>query len=63
MTAGGESRREHIPGEPTYTYQLRAFTAAVLRGEPFPTTAQDAVVIMRLIDDVYRAADLPARGT
>ncbi|SRR6266568_1862157 len=63
VTAGGESRREHIPGEPTYTYQLRAFTAAVLRGEPFPTTAQDAVVIMRLIDDVYRAADLPARGT
>jgi predicted dehydrogenase len=63
VTVGGQSRRENVPGDPTYTYQLRSFTAAVLRGEPFPTTAQDAVVNMRLIDDVYRAAGLPARGT
>ncbi|MGE5290289.1 MAG: Gfo/Idh/MocA family protein [Micromonosporaceae bacterium] len=59
----GQERREEVPGETTYTYQLRAFTAAVLHGESYPTTAQDAVINMRLIDDVYRAAGLPLRGT
>jgi predicted dehydrogenase len=63
VTVEGQSRREQIPGDPTYTYQLRAFAGAVLRGDPFPTTAQDAIVNMRLIDDVYRAADMPLRGT
>jgi predicted dehydrogenase len=62
VTIHGENRSEQVAGEPTYTGQLRAFTAAVLRGEPFPTTAADAVVNMRLIDDVYRAAGLPPRG-
>jgi predicted dehydrogenase len=47
----------------TYFYQLKAFAAAVQRGEPFPTTPEQAVVTMRLIDDVYRAAGLPPRGT
>jgi predicted dehydrogenase len=47
----------------TYTYQLRAFAAAVLRGEPVLTTPEDAVANMRQIDDVYRAAGLPLRGT
>lgn len=55
--------RERVPGEATYTFQLRAFTAAVLRGEAFPTTAEDAVANMRVIDDVYRAAGLNVRGT
>ncbi|SDN83902.1 Gfo/Idh/MocA family protein [Lentzea jiangxiensis] len=45
----------------TYAYQLDAFTAAVLRGEPFPTTADDAVRTMTVIDAVYRAAGLPPR--
>jgi hypothetical protein len=35
----------------------------VLRGEPTVTTPEDAVANMRLIDDVYRAAGLPLRGT
>ena len=59
VTVQGQTRTEQVAGEPTYTGQLRAFTAAVLRGEPFPTTAADAIVNMRLVDDVYRAAGLP----
>jgi len=52
------------PGESpqtTYAGQLRAFTGAVLRGERFPTTPEHAIGTMRLIDDIYRAADLPLR--
>ena len=45
----------------TFTWQLRAFAAAVLDGEPFPTTAASAVTTMRLIDDAYQAAGLPVR--
>jgi predicted dehydrogenase len=63
VRAGGKTRRERIRGETTYTYQLRAFAAAVLRGEPVVTTPEDAVANMRQIDDVYRAAGLPLRGT
>jgi predicted dehydrogenase len=47
--------------ETTYLGQLRAFAGAVLRGEPFPTTAEHAIGTMRLIDDIYRAADFPLR--
>jgi len=63
VTSGGQTRQEHLTGEPTYTGQLRAFTAAVLRAAPLPTSAADAVANMRLVDDVYRAAGLPPRGT
>lgn len=45
----------------TYAYQLDAFTAAVLHGKPFPTTADDAVKNMTVIDSIYRAAGLPLR--
>ncbi len=62
VMARGETRQEQVAGGATYTGQLRAFTAAVLRGEAFATTAADAIVNMRLIDDVYRAAGLPLRG-
>jgi predicted dehydrogenase len=63
VRAGGRTRRERVRGEATYAYQLRAFAAAVLRGEPVITTPEDAVANMRHIDDVYRAAGLPLRGT
>jgi predicted dehydrogenase len=49
------------PQGTTFTWQLRAFTAAVLEGEPFPTTAANSVGTMRVIDDVYRASGLPVR--
>jgi predicted dehydrogenase len=45
----------------TFAWQLRAFAAAVLNGEPFPTTAANAVTTMRLIDDAYQSAGLPIR--
>jgi len=48
-------------GDTSYTWQLRAFAAAITRGAPFPTTPQNAVATMRLIDDCYRAAGLPPR--
>jgi predicted dehydrogenase len=56
--AGSESSSD---GDTTFTWQLRAFVAAVLEGEPFPTTVASAVTTMRVIDDTYRAAGLPAR--
>lgn len=45
----------------TYAYQLDAFTDAVLHDKPFPTTADDAVKNMTVIDSIYRAAGLPLR--
>jgi predicted dehydrogenase len=62
LTKDGQTRRERVRGEATYTTQLRHFAAAVLRGEPNLTPADDAVITMGLIDDVYTAAGLPLRG-
>jgi predicted dehydrogenase len=62
LTVDGRTTRERVPGDPTYSYQLRAFAAAVLRGEPFPTTPEDAVRTMSLVDDIYTAAGMPLRG-
>ena len=56
------TRRERVRGGHTYTYQLRAFTEAVLHGGPVLTPAEDAVVTMSLIDDIYRAAGMRPRG-
>jgi predicted dehydrogenase len=55
--------RERVRGEATYTYQLRAFAAAVLNGGPVLTSPADAVRNMTVIDAVYQAAGLPLRGT
>jgi predicted dehydrogenase len=63
VKTGGRTHRERVRGEASYTGQLRAFAAAVLTGAAFPTTAEDAVQTMRLIDDIYRAAGLTPRGT
>jgi predicted dehydrogenase len=62
VTGAGGTRHERVRGEPTYTYQLRAFADAVLRGGPNLTPAADAVHTMGLIDDAYRAAGLKPRG-
>jgi predicted dehydrogenase len=53
--------RANPAADTTFAWQLRAFAAAVLDGEPFPTTAASAVTTMRLIDDAYLAAGLPLR--
>ncbi|WP_370971187.1 Gfo/Idh/MocA family protein [Amycolatopsis sp. cg9] len=58
----GESRRtEKFPRRASYAYQLDAFAAAVLRGEPVKTSAADAVATMTVIDEIYRAAGLSPR--
>jgi predicted dehydrogenase len=54
-------RIERFGHRPSYAYQLDAFAAAVLRGEPVKTTPQDAVENMTVIDAIYRAAGLPLR--
>ena len=55
VTATG-SRRERVPGAPTYDYQLRAFVAAVRHGVPMPTDAVDAIANTRVIERLYAAA-------
>ena len=54
----GRARRRRA----TYTHQLRAFAAAVRHGDPVPTTPEDAVANMTVIDAVYQAAGLRRRG-
>jgi predicted dehydrogenase len=54
-------RVERFPRRASYAYQLDAFAAAVLHGEPVKTPAADAVENMRVIDAIYRAAGLPLR--
>ncbi|WP_084028123.1 Gfo/Idh/MocA family protein [Mycobacterium avium] len=57
-----DSRRtERFERRASYAYQLDAFAAAVLRGEPVKTSARDAVDNMTVIDAIYRAASLPLR--
>lgn len=55
------TRVERFLRRTSYSYQLDAFAAAVLRGEPVKTTAEDAVNNMTVIDAIYRAAGLPLR--
>ncbi len=62
VVADGYRRTEHVRGESSYTYQLRAFAAAVLHGDPVLSPPEDAVANMTLIDEGYRAAGLPPRG-
>ncbi|SBS75559.1 Trans-1,2-dihydrobenzene-1,2-diol dehydrogenase [uncultured Mycobacterium sp.] len=54
-------RVERFPARATYAYQLDAFAAAVLRGEPVKTTPEEAVQNMTVIDGLYRAAGLSVR--
>jgi predicted dehydrogenase len=55
-------RKEQVARQPSsYAAQLQAFADAALRGRPYPTTADDAVANMRVIDACYGAAGLPRR--
>jgi len=63
VRAAAGRRAEKVPGEATYTCQLRAFVAAVREGAPVLTGPDDAAANMALIDAIYAAAGLPARGT
>lgn len=60
-SADGHRVERFFRARTTYDYQLEAFAAAVLRGEPVKTTPAEAVENMTVIDAVYRAAGLPVR--
>jgi predicted dehydrogenase len=61
IRSSGGKRVERFPRRPSYSYQLDAFAAAVLRGEPVKTTPADAIENMTVIDAIYQAAGLPLR--
>jgi predicted dehydrogenase len=54
-------RVERFSRRASYAFQLDAFAAAVLRGEPVKTTPDDAILNMTVIDAIYQAAGLPLR--
>ena len=62
IKTGDTVRRETVEGLTTYTYQLRAFLAAVRGEQPIATAGSDGILNMRLIDEVYHAAGMPPRG-
>ncbi|HVY09951.1 MAG TPA: Gfo/Idh/MocA family oxidoreductase [Mycobacteriales bacterium] len=62
LVVDGRKSRERLRGPATYDHQLRAFIAAVRDGAPVLTPPEDAVLTMRVIDDIYRKAGLPLRG-
>jgi len=62
VNSARERRAETVERQPSsYTAQLQAFAAAVLRREPYPTNVDDATANMRVIDACYAAAGLPRR--
>jgi predicted dehydrogenase len=61
VRSANTKRVERFSRRTSYAYQLEAFAAAVLRGEPVKTTPEDAVETMTVIDSIYSAAGLPLR--
>jgi predicted dehydrogenase len=61
-TAEGR-RSERVPGDASYTGQLRAFVRWVREGVAMPTDGAHGVANMRVIDAIYEKAGLPRRGT
>lgn len=62
VRSGSGRWTERVPGDATYTYQMRAFAAAVSDGGEVLTPASDAVATMTVIDNIYLAAGLQPRG-
>ncbi len=54
-------RTEHLGTRSSYIYQLEELITALRGGPPMPTGPDDAVATAQLIDQCYRAADLPLR--
>jgi predicted dehydrogenase len=63
VTVDGTTRTERFTRRPSYEFQLDAFTAAVLRGEPTLTPPTDSVANMRVLDAIYSSAGMRLRGT
>jgi predicted dehydrogenase len=62
VTVGTEQREEFLGSRSTYTYQLEAFTELIRHGVPMRTDADDAVITMQMIDDLYVAAGMRPRS-
>ena len=63
VTSSGQKRTEKLTRKPTYEFQLEAFCAAVLRGEPTLTPPSDSIANMRVLDAIYVASGMNPRGT
>jgi predicted dehydrogenase len=65
ITVETAATTERLEGDRTSTYfhQLVAFRDAINDGTPFPTTADDGVRNMEIVDACYRAAGLDPRPT
>ena len=61
VRSADSKRVERFAGRSSFEYQLEAFAAAVLHGEPVKTTPQDAIENHTVIDAIYRAAGLSPR--
>jgi predicted dehydrogenase len=61
IRSADSKRVERFPRRSAFEYQLEAFAAAVVRGEPVKTTPQDAIENHTVIDGIYRAAGLSLR--
>jgi len=61
VRSADSKRVERFPSRSSFAYQLDAFAAAVLRGEPVKTTPEDAVENISVVDAIYRAAGLSLR--
>lgn len=60
----GTRHVERADRTPTYQFQMEAFRDAILHGTPFPSTPQDAVANMAVIDALYEASGVtPHRPT
>lgn len=55
--------KEQVPGDNSYTLQLRAFVKAIRWRTRLNTDPEDAIGNMRLIDAIYEKAGLKKRGT
>jgi predicted dehydrogenase len=63
ITKSGVKVQERVPGENSYTLQLRAFVKAIRRGTKLNTDPTDAIGNMRVLDAIYEKAGLKKRGT
>ena len=63
VTVGTEQRVEELGSRSSYTYMLEALARTIREDAPFLTDADDAVVTMQMIDDLYLAAGMQPRRT
>lgn len=61
IDVGGSTRTIESDPSTTYSHQLAAFRDAIVDGASFPTTADDGVRTMAIIDACYRAAGMDPR--